>query len=84
LSEIEHAVVATQPIFHGTHEESTDLVNAIARNCTCEYAVMGARSTTCAPHRMLLEDQRALDGLVWIRRDVSRLRAEEFGRKKKP
>jgi len=39
---------------------------------------MGVRTSTCEPHNMLIEDQRALDGLVWMRRDAERLRREEF------
>jgi len=70
--------VVAQPVFHGDLEEQTALVNAIARNCGCEYAGMGARTSTCPPHNMLLNDQRALDGLVWMRRDAERLRREEF------
>jgi len=70
--------VVAQPVFHGDLEESTALVNAIARNCGCVYAGMGVRTSTCAPHNMLIGDQRALDGLVWMRRDAERLRREEF------
>jgi hypothetical protein len=73
--------VVAQPVFHGTTDESTALVNAIARNCGCQYALTGARSTTCAPHQMLIEDQRALDGLVFMRRRVEHLRRGEFGAK---
>jgi hypothetical protein len=36
------------------------------------------RLSTCAPHRMLTEDQRALNGLLFVRRVVDRLRREEF------
>lgn len=39
---------------------------------------MGVRLTTCNPHRMLSEDQRALDGLLFVRRMADRLRREEF------
>src|SRR5579864_5869252 len=46
-----------QVVWHGTQQESFDLVNAIARNCTCEFGLMGVRLATCAPHRMLTEDQ---------------------------
>ena len=71
----------TQVVWHGTQQESFDLVNAIARNCTCEFGLMGVRLTTCAPHRMLTEDQRALNGLLFARRMAERLRGEEFSRK---
>src|SRR4051812_15182272 len=71
-----------QVVWHGTQPESFDLVNAIARNCTCEFGLMGVRLTTCAPHRMLTEDQRALNGLLFARRMADRLRHEEFTRQR--
>ena len=70
--------MAVQVVWHGTQQESFDLVNAIARNCTCEFGLMGVRLATCAPHRMLTEDQRALNGLLFARRMAERLRREEF------
>ena len=39
---------------------------------------MGVRLVTCAPHRMLLEDQRALDGLLFARRFAARFQHEEL------
>ena len=72
--------MAMQVVWHGTQQESFDLVNAIARNCTCEFGLMGVRLATCAPHRMLTEDQRALNGLLFARRMQERLRREEFTR----
>ena len=71
-----------QVVWHGTQQESFDLVNAIARNCTCEFGLMGVRLATCAPHRMLTEDQRALNGLLFARRMAERLSREEFTRAK--
>jgi hypothetical protein len=72
--------MAPQVVWHGTQQESFDLVNAIARNCTCEFGLMGVRLATCAPHRMLTEDQRALNGLLFGRRMAERLNREEFSR----
>jgi hypothetical protein len=72
--------MAPQVVWHGTQQESFDLVNAIARNCTCEFGLMGVRLATCAPHRMLTEDQRALNGLLFARRMAERLSREEFSR----
>ncbi len=72
--------MAVQVVWHGTQQESFDLVNAIARNCTCEFGLMGVRLATCAPHRMLTEDQRALNGLLFSRRMADRLSREEFSR----
>jgi hypothetical protein len=74
--------MTTQVVWHGTQQESFDLVNAIARNCTCEFGLMGVRLATCAPHRMLTEDQRALNGLLFARRMKERLQREEFSRAK--
>ena len=79
-----HKVMAMQVVWHGSQQESFDLVNAIARNCTCEFGLMGVRLATCAPHRMLTEDQRALNGLLFARRMAERLRREEFSRAKPP
>jgi hypothetical protein len=70
--------MSTEIVWNGTSEESLALVNAIARNCACEFGLMGVRLSTCAAHRMLTEDQRALDGLVFVRRVVDRLKREEF------
>jgi hypothetical protein len=72
--------MTVQVVWHGTQQESFDLVNAIARNCTCEFGLMGVRLATCAPHRMLTDDQRALNGLLFARRMAERLRREEFSR----
>jgi len=64
-------------IWHGTQKDSNDLVNAIAHNCACEFGLMGVRMATCGPHAMLIEDQRALNGLLFARRIADRLRKEE-------
>ena len=64
-------------VWYGTQQESFDLVNAVARNCECQFGMMGVRLSTCAPHRMLMEDQRALNGLLFARRIAERLRREE-------
>ena len=68
----------SEVVWNGTQEESFALVNAIARNCTCEFGLMGVRLSTCAPHRMLTEDQRALNGLLFARKMLDRLLREEF------
>ena len=61
----------------GTHQDSLDLANAIARNCSCEFGLMGVRLSTCVPHRILTDDQRVLDGLLFARWLANRLRQEE-------
>jgi hypothetical protein len=65
-------------LWHGTLVENRELMLAVSRNCTCEFGLMGMRLTSCAPHRMLMEDQRALNGLVFGRRMAARLRDEEW------
>lgn len=64
--------------WHGTQEESFDLVNAVARNCACEFGPMGVRLKICGPHEMLVGDQRLLDGFLFSRRIADRLRHEEW------
>ncbi len=70
--------MADQAQWNGTRDESAALNNAIARNCSCEYNLAGARTTTCPSHEMLLHDQRALNGLLFMRRQVAQLRREEW------
>ena len=70
--------MAHQTLWNGTQHEIIDLLDAIGRYCTCEFDAQGIRLTTCPPHRMLLEDQRALDGLLFARHMASRWRLEEF------
>jgi hypothetical protein len=64
-------------IWRGTAMESQALVDAIDHNCTCEFW-RNVRLTCCTAHRMLVEDQRALDGLLFARRITDRLRCEEW------
>jgi hypothetical protein len=64
--------------WHGTPQERRDLLRALSRNCACESGPMGTRLSSCAAHRMLVEDQRALNGLVYARRLADRLRQEEW------
>lgn len=70
--------MTTKTVWNGTNDESAHLLGAVARNCTCEFGLMGVRLTTCTPHRMVLEDQRALDGLLFARRTADRWRRQEF------
>jgi hypothetical protein len=68
--------------WHGRVAEYQDLVSAVRRNCGCEYG-MGVR-TCCSAHRMIAEDQRALDGLLFARRMAARLRREEWMETREP
>jgi hypothetical protein len=54
------------------------LLNALSHNCECKVSAEGVRLTTCASHQLLVEDQRAVDGLLFARRIADRLREEEF------
>ena len=71
--------------WHGTEDEAIALLRAFDRVCTqqrgggecCTFGPRRERLQTCAAHRLLM-DQRALDGLLWMRRMAPRLRAEEF------
>jgi hypothetical protein len=67
-----------QPIWYGTQAEWELLVDAVSNNCRCEFAIGGARTSTCEPHRMLSDDQRALNGLLFVGRIREQLLDEEF------
>jgi hypothetical protein len=58
--------------------DTSDLTRAVARHCACESGPMGVRVTTCSPHRMLTDDKRAVNGLLFMRYLAERLRQEEF------
>jgi hypothetical protein len=63
--------------WHGTRQESLELLHAVRLHCTCEIE-QGRMLVTCAAHTMLARDQRAVDGLLFMRRMAERLLAEEF------
>lgn len=65
-------------IWHGTQAETFELLQALSRNCSCVVTAEGGRLSTCAPHQMLVSEQRAVDGLLFARRIADRLRAEEW------
>ncbi len=54
-------------IFKGTPAEGRALSQAIDRNCTCEFGLMGVRLLTCPAHRAFVEDQRFSDCLLFVR-----------------
>jgi hypothetical protein len=62
----------------GTATESQELLGAIARNCACDFCPMGVRLSTCAPHQALVDDQRWLDGLLFMRSRRAQLLQEEM------
>jgi hypothetical protein len=59
-------------IFHGSEAEALDLLRAANHHCTC----MKPDGPKCSSHAALL-DQRTIDHLLFMRRIVWRLRAEE-------
>jgi hypothetical protein len=63
-------------IWHGTLIEQLDLMAAVQHHCECTYS-MRELAGVCAGHVMLARDQRAVDGLLWSRRLVRQLLAEE-------
>jgi hypothetical protein len=63
----------------GTKEQLQELATAVGHNCTCSRsALAGGTPSTCAAHRMMRQDQRALNGLLFERHIAERLRREEF------
>ena len=63
-------------VWHGDDAEMTALIEAVEHNCACSD--QHAHSGHCGPHEMLAFDQRALDGLVFVRRMTQRLHDEEW------
>jgi hypothetical protein len=61
-------------VWHGSDRAFIELTRSIAQHCTCPRP--GSGRPICGAHRLLL-DQRALDGLLFVRRLLPRLRAEE-------
>jgi hypothetical protein len=68
----------TSTQWHGTPTEHLELTQALTRHCTCMFHAQNRRLSMCAGHEMLQSDQRALDGLLFSRRNAARLRNEEF------
>ena len=74
--------------WHGTRQEASALLHAISAHCSCEPTnreaapmrptTRDARPRRCPPHLMLVEDQRAIDGLLFARNIVGRLLLEEW------
>jgi hypothetical protein len=63
--------------WNGTTDEALALLHALQANCECRIDE-GRTVATCASHRMLVHDQRAIDGLLFMRRIAERLLAAEF------
>ena len=64
--------------WHGTRQEASELLYEISVHCSCEPPAGSPRPERCAPHRMLVEDQRAVNGLLFGRKIAGRLLLEEW------
>lgn len=67
----------SQVLWHGSDDEREALLKAVAANCGCTYGEAGEVSNRCAAHQMMLTDQRAMDGLLFMRRKAACLEHEE-------
>ncbi|HLZ29835.1 MAG TPA: hypothetical protein VKV73_21155 [Chloroflexota bacterium] len=63
--------------WNGTTDEALALLHALRAHCECRVE-SGRTLSPCASHSMLARDQRAVDGLLFMRRMAARLLAEEF------
>jgi hypothetical protein len=63
--------------WNGTTDEALALLHALQANCECRIEE-GRTVSVCASHRMLVQDQRAIDGLLFMRRMAARLLLAEF------
>jgi hypothetical protein len=69
--------MARRIIWNGTAEEAIALLHALREHCAC-HVQDGRTVAPCAAHNMLVQDQRAVDGLLFMRRMAARLLTEEF------
>ena len=69
--------MARRITWNGTTDEALALLAALSQHCDCGIE-QGRILAVCASHRMLAVDQRAVDGLLFMRRMAERLLAEEF------
>jgi hypothetical protein len=63
--------------WNGSTDEALALLQALRAHCECGVD-QGRTVAPCASHSMLASDQRAVDGLLFMRRMAARLLAEEF------
>jgi hypothetical protein len=69
--------MARRIIWNGTTDEALALLHALRSHCECQVDD-GRTVAPCGAHSMLTSDQRAIDGLIFMRRMATRLLAEEF------
>ena len=63
--------------WNGTTDEALALLHALRAHCECRIDE-GRTVAYCASHHMQVSNQRAVDGLLFMRRMAARLLAEEF------
>jgi hypothetical protein len=69
--------------WNGTPDEALALLHALRTHRECRID-SGRTVASCASHSMLARDQRAVDGLLFMRRMAAQLLAEEFAVPVKP
>jgi hypothetical protein len=69
--------MARRITWNGTTDEALALLHALRAHCECRVSE-GRTVASCASHSMLARDQRAVDGLLFMRRMAPHLLAEEF------
>jgi hypothetical protein len=69
--------MARRITWNGTTDEALALLHALREHCDCRIED-GRTVGACSVHAMLASDQRAIDGLLFMRRMAARLLAEEF------
>ena len=69
--------MARRITWNGTTEEALALLAALSQHCDC-HTDHGRIVNACPSHTMLTSDQRAIDGLLFMRRMAARLLTEEF------
>jgi hypothetical protein len=66
-----------QVVWHGTADEALALLAVVNEHCTCRRVNQRVMAV-CPTHQMLSREQRAIDGLLFMRRMAERLIVEEF------
>ena len=69
--------MAQRITWNGTTDEALALLHALRAHCQCRVEA-GRTVAPCAGHQMLARDQRAVDGLLFMRRMAQRLLTQEF------
>jgi hypothetical protein len=69
--------MARRITWNGTTDEALALLHALRTHCECRVED-GRTVVPCGAHLMLVNDQRAVDGLLFMRRMATRLLTEEF------